>query len=227
MAAMPRFLQVISLGEESSQVNAAVNAPARALLVLWAASLTWIDQTEFVEYGRAYSLERFLLSAFTYAVLRPRLAQGGHPRWSPLPSARFWVRIVLCLFVVALALAWPLKVYLEATRGTPLPSQVRSVGLAYLTWLALILAPVVEEVVYRGAICLALWIALGPWCAVLLSGAAFTYLHVSYGNFAPNHLAAGVILSWAFVKSRQLWLAIVLHGLGNLLVLVGDLLLLQ
>jgi membrane protease YdiL (CAAX protease family) len=80
---------------------------------------------------------------------------------------------------------------------------------------SLVLAPVVEEAVYRFALCVPLVPLLGvPWTCVV-SGAAFVLLHVVYGNLAPNHLLAGVALAWVFLCSGSLLLSIVLHSLGN------------
>lgn len=217
---MERLQAALSLSDRR------IPAPLSLRIGLLIVALTVFSQDleHFVEYDRAYSRGRLLLGLVPWLCLVPSWREPGRPLIAPLPSVRFWIGSVLVLFALSLVFAYPYFAYLEAIDGAYPPSVVRLTGVGEYARVALVQAPVFEELVYRGAICLALWIALGPWPAVLLSGAAFTWLHVAYGNFFPNHIVAGLILSWAFVKSRQLWVAIALHAAGNLLSMVVDLL---
>ena len=60
----------------------------------------------------------------------------------------------------------------------------------------LIEAPLVEELIYRWALVTALAAVGLRWTAVVISGAAFGYLHVRYGVAAPNNVAAGFVFAW-------------------------------
>ncbi len=149
------------------------------------------------------------------------LCRGQAPaiglRCKPEPSLQFWGVAVLALAVlsaVVLGLGGAWLWY----RGDPLPpSLFRSTADMWPTFQRSVLrAPVSEELVYRLALCVPVVVTLGPWRAILISGVAFAYLHQVYGNFALNHVAAGFILSWSYVRSGCLWIPIMLHALGNL-----------
>jgi membrane protease YdiL (CAAX protease family) len=75
---------------------------------------------------------------------------------------------------------------------------------------------VTEEVVYRGVLCSALRDHLSEWWVIAIGGAAFSVLHIIYGNAAPDNLIAGFFLAWAYIKSSTILIPILLHGLGNL-----------
>src|SRR5439155_10185900 len=83
-----------------------------------------------------------------------------------------------------------------------------------------VFAPVLEEAVYRLALCVPLAVWLGPWRAIVVSGLAFAGLHVAYGNPSPENLVGGLFLAWAYLKSESIVVPVVLHSLGNLCVLI-------
>lgn len=131
---------------------------------------------------------------------------------------------VAVLFVAAVA-AW------GVARGEPFvigPSEIPRWGpLWYFFLYGVILAPLQEEVVYRG-------ILLGPmrgqrpgWEIVVLSGVVFSLLHLVYGRptiTAPYYFAAGGILGWVYLRGGHLWIAVAIHAGGNTAVAVKDLL---
>lgn len=80
---------------------------------------------------------------------------------------------------------------------------------------ACVRAPLIEELPYRLGVCTFLVVAWGPRGAILVSGLAFGYLHVIYGNPGPDNLLAGYLLAWAFLRSGSLLVPLVLHSLGN------------
>ena len=141
-------------------------------------------------------------------------------RLKPLPGGAYWLKATVVLGLVvggvcAAALGFSHLV------GSPLAvkSMFRSpqdfgpflVG-------ACLIAPLTEEVVYRGALCVPARAALGTWATVALSGVTFAALHVLYGNPAPDNAVAGFVLAWAYLRSSSLAVPIVLHALGNLCV---------
>lgn len=83
----------------------------------------------------------------------------------------------------------------------------------------LVLAPLTEELVYRAVALPGLAAVFGTRLAVFLSGPLFYALHVVYERqwFLFHYFVAGWLLSWAFVARGKLWVAIVLHALGNVL----------
>jgi membrane protease YdiL (CAAX protease family) len=85
-----------------------------------------------------------------------------------------------------------------------------------------VVAPVLEEVLYRLALCVPLAVWLGPWTAIVVSGLAFAGLHVAAGNPSPENLVGGLFLAWAYLKSESIFVPVLLHSLGNLCALAGQ-----
>ena len=89
---------------------------------------------------------------------------------------------------------------------------------------ALVCAPIVEELVYRGFAIPALAAGFGRRGAIFLSGPVFYLLHLAYGKPPElvHYTIAGWILAWAYVRTGRLWVPIALHALGNLLMGFDD-----
>ena len=92
-------------------------------------------------------------------------------------------------------------------------------------WTSLLLAPLAEEILYRGLVVSALREALPRWTVVIASGILFYLLHLAYGKDwrLLHYIPAGMILAWAFLATRKLWVPILLHFLGNVLMGIDDL----
>ena len=92
-------------------------------------------------------------------------------------------------------------------------------------WTALLLAPLAEEILYRGVVVPALQESFPAWMVIVASGILFYLLHLSYGKDwrLLHYIPAGMILTWAFLATKQLWVPILLHFLGNVLMGVDDL----
>jgi membrane protease YdiL (CAAX protease family) len=93
-----------------------------------------------------------------------------------------------------------------------------------------VLAPLVEELIYRGILVAALAQLAGPARAIVASGMAFVLLHLLYERpawWAPFYFATGMLFAWAFVRSQSLVAPLVLHSLGNLVAWSKDWLILE
>jgi membrane protease YdiL (CAAX protease family) len=89
----------------------------------------------------------------------------------------------------------------------------------------IIIAPVFEELVYRSLAVPALAGWLGNGWAIFLSGPLFYFLHfIIYGRpwFLFHYALAGWILAWAFIRCNKVWVPIILHCLGNVLMGSGQ-----
>lgn len=91
---------------------------------------------------------------------------------------------------------------------------------------ALILSPIIEEILYRGLLCPPIAALAGSWCAIFVSGSLFAAVHFARGNPAPTNFVAGFFLAWVFLKSESIVLPMIVHALGNLVVGLCHLLLL-
>ena len=55
--------------------------------------------------------------------------------------------------------------------------------------------------------------------AIAASGVIFAALHFVYGNPSPENAVGGLFLAWAYLKSETIVVPVLLHALGNSLVL--------
>lgn len=139
------------------------------------------------------------------------------------PSGWFWLRGMCWLGALVLlfsALSYLASVWL----GAPLPTTSifqREEDLWHFLWHAVLVAPVMEELLYRGVLCSSLRAVLGPRGTIAVSGAWFGALHFAYANPGPDNFIAGYLLAWAYLRSGALWLPIALHAGGNLCVWLG------
>lgn len=84
---------------------------------------------------------------------------------------------------------------------------------------SLLLAPLVEEVVFRGALCQSLRKRMGAAWATTGSALAFAALHAQPALW-PRFILLGVILALAFERTRSLYPAICPHAVYNGAVIV-------
>jgi membrane protease YdiL (CAAX protease family) len=140
----------------------------------------------------------------------------------PAQGWRRWGWLTLLIgSAVAICIAMGIGILWLLGRDVPVHATApRDIGVALLRMC--VIAPVLEETIYRLAICLPLTISLGPWPAILVSGTVFAILHVVYGNPSPENLVGGFFLAWAFLKSASIAVPVVLHSLGNLCALAAQ-----
>lgn len=93
-------------------------------------------------------------------------------------------------------------------------------GLAGTLLVAGVVAPFVEELVFRGLLYRWLRERIGFWGAIIISAFAFSVLHGIPG-LIPAIAALGVVLALIYEKSGSLWPAIVAHGTYNTVVTIG------
>jgi membrane protease YdiL (CAAX protease family) len=179
-----------------------------------------------------YEARRFLLVlavAVAFALLSRQPPSEWGLRLRPAPSLRWWGRATL---IVAAGLAAFFVVAYFVMRAVvgeirlPLLFHDRS---AIPQWLlhACVLAPLVEEGIYRFALCTPLAPTLGRWPTILLSGLLFALLHHRYGVPGIDNQIAGFVLAWSYLRSGALWIPVLLHSLGNLSVVAAHLALLE
>jgi membrane protease YdiL (CAAX protease family) len=89
------------------------------------------------------------------------------------------------------------------------------VGIALGLVLLVVIAPLGEELLFRGVLLpwMATWTT--PSMAVLLSALVFAVCHLHYGTGVVLILVAGVVLGWARVRTGRLRASVALHALLN------------
>jgi len=115
-----------------------------------------------------------------------------------------WLALLASVMgLIALAIFTSLRTWLA------LPDFVQ--GISGLL-LMLIVAPMIEELLFRGVVYRLLREAFGVWLAIGLSALCFASMH---GVMISPQLFGGLIFAWAYEYSRNLWVPIVLHIAGN------------
>jgi membrane protease YdiL (CAAX protease family) len=105
----------------------------------------------------------------------------------------------------------PIQQVVEATRlGVP--------GSLLLLFGTVLLAPIGEELLFRGFLLPRLLVQKGPVWAVGVSAVVFALLHPQYGLYMPVVLVYGIVLGWARVRTGGLAAPILLHMTINAVV---------
>ncbi|WP_051938320.1 CPBP family intramembrane glutamic endopeptidase [Ghiorsea bivora] len=84
--------------------------------------------------------------------------------------------------------------------------------------LMVVLAPIVEELIFRGLLYRMLRERWGVWLSVTVSAAFFSLIH--HGMLLSPQLIGGIIFALAYEWSRSLWVSIGLHMGANAAVYV-------
>ncbi len=81
--------------------------------------------------------------------------------------------------------------------------------------LVVVIAPVAEEVVFRGVVLGAMAERWGIWTSITVTSVVFAMSHLNWTTLLPTMLL-GVAAGWLAVRRPSLWPAITLHALYNL-----------
>jgi membrane protease YdiL (CAAX protease family) len=138
-------------------------------------------------------------------------------RWGLWPAAVVGAYAALIAYQLALLLIARFGVDTsDLMEGNTLPV---SGEVSMVTWIVLgiavvIVAPVAEELFFRGLIFRALGGLLPMPIAYMISGAVFALFHLNLSVIVPFALI-GVIFAWAFWNSGSLWTTIGAHATVN------------
>ena len=106
----------------------------------------------------------------------------------------------------------------RAPGWTPSTSPASSRALGATSWamalIAAVLAPLAEEVAFRGYLLSALRTHLRPGVAIAASSVLFAAMHLDPVRF-PAVLFLGVFLGWLAWRSGSLWPAVAAHAVNN------------
>jgi membrane protease YdiL (CAAX protease family) len=120
------------------------------------------------------------------------------------------------------------------TPPSPLPEAGDRLGLALNLVAAAVVAPIGEELFFRGYATTAWLRAIGPWPAILRGGLFFAFAHVltlagaaTFGEAAGQAFVAfavrvpvAIALGWLFVRTRSIYPTVALHATFNALPLL-------
>jgi membrane protease YdiL (CAAX protease family) len=108
----------------------------------------------------------------------------------------------------------------EPVQQSLLPSPQDSLGVVLvLAILVVVVAPITEDILFRGVLFASLRRHVGVHLSALLSGAIFAVVHIEVLASQPLGLGgltlAGVLLAYAFHYTKSLHVAIVMHAVYN------------
>ncbi|MEO7073553.1 MAG: type II CAAX endopeptidase family protein [Rhodanobacter sp.] len=160
----------------------------------------------------------------------PRLWPGRTPPGFGVCAVPQW-RWLLIAVLVGLLAPWLGGVITHVlARGHEVGQNVEQIvrnaplgGRIALAVLAISIAPVAEELLFRGVLLSALIPRCGLPVGALLSAAAFAAIHLPglgwHWYALPQLLLLGVALAWLRVHGHSLWPAVLAHGVHNALAL--------
>lgn len=196
-----------------------------AVLYGWA----WVNDADFkVLMAQQTSgignmqIEPFIISSATSSLLT--IALFGLLKWTDTPRSYLRTRPWAVLFwVVLLTLGTILpSIWLQEVLQLSMPERLEQHFMRLLEnrwgYLVLgILAPVVEEVVFRGAILRVLlhfFRRQRHWAAIVVSALFFGLIHMNSAQFLHAFLM-GILLGWLYCRSDSIVPGIVLHWVNN------------
>lgn len=170
-----------------------------------------------------YALSRLLGLGIIVLFLRKysvKLRQLGFKKF------RFWHSLALVLLaVVALIVATSVIIVVLSKLAPSLDlaqdqeivfTQAKAVGEIALAFVALVvIAPIVEEIVFRGFMLPTFAKKFGWRPAVLMTSLLFGLVHWQL-NVGIITFIMGLLLAWLYKKTGSLWPAILFHSLKNL-----------
>ena len=136
---------------------------------------------------------------------------SGSALWAIPAAVLVMLAIVITYGAVIDALGWSEELEVEFFDD-------RRIGvLAAASALAILAAPLVEELFFRGFVMQGLMRHMTPVKAALLSSVLFALAHVRPVTYAPIFLI-GLVLAFLFLKTRSLPLAMAAHAIYNAVV---------
>ena len=143
-------------------------------------------------------------------------------RWCPV--SRNWVRerqwlsflwtILLALGLI-LPLTWVMEQLPKSWTVNDIPQMEEMVKTTSGYFAIAMLAPLAEEIVFRGAIIRALlnW-RDNRWLAIIISALFFSAIHMNPAQM-PSAFVIGCLLGWIFVRTNSIALCCILHWINN------------
>lgn len=143
---------------------------------------------------------------------------------------KFWENIALLVvagYLISLAASSIVMIItgaVDSNNEQLIQEQMRSFPVLMI-FTAVIYAPIVEEIVFRGAIYRTLEPKFGFWISGLIAGLSFGMIHVIdsllTGNFADvlyllQYGGIGILFCYAYRVNRSIYSSMVLHFINNL-----------
>lgn len=182
-----------------------------------------------------YFIRSVVVIAFYAAILAP-VVVSAHRQGLRLSEAvglrpvRLGTLVGLTVFSVfaarLAAIAWSIMastLHLQLPGGATDITRVfgpSAMGVAVTVLVAIVVGPIVEEIVFRGVAFAQLERVQGMAGGIIGSSVLFGLLHVNPLELIPL-MFAGALFAWVFQSSRSLWTAIAAHAAFNSIAVVA------
>ncbi|MEZ4299509.1 MAG: type II CAAX endopeptidase family protein [Polyangiaceae bacterium] len=172
----------------------------------------------------ALELGLFLVVLGAHRVFAGRGVKLGFARVRPVRAAGVGALSYLLVWPVLVVVLVPLSSLFEKlglpNQTHPIVDQLQAAGndprtLAMWLVIAAVLAPLLEEAVFRGALQSALQGRLGGVFALIATALLFAIIHPQVGLGLVGVLVLGLMLSLVRLHERSLWPGVVLHAINN------------
>jgi len=179
-------------------------------------------------HERALMYINAFITQLSFVLLIWTLKKIRHWEWSDFGWQAVPLRKILKRVFGVYVLTWVINIcyalVLYQHGLTPPTTDVYTKLLGQTTWYTLILnlllagvlAPFVEETLFRGVIFGGLQTYLGKWTAAVISAAIFSGLHLQIYGFFPRFIL-GIALVFLYDKSKSLYPSVALHALNNII----------
>jgi len=178
-------------------------------------------------HERALMYLNAFITQLSFILLIWTLKKIRHWEWSDFGWQAVPLNKILKTVSGVYALTWVINIsyaFVLYQHGlTPPTTDVYTKLLGQTTWYTLILnlllagvlAPLIEETLFRGVIFGSLQAYFGKWTAAVVSAAIFSGLHLQVYGFFPRFIL-GIALVYLYDKYKSLYPAVALHSFNNI-----------
>ncbi len=182
----------------------------------------WVGDGSSIEAMLEIAAKLLAVGAVTALVLRrnrENWRQLGLLGFAPITLGVGFVPIVFSIPIFVSEIDNLLRALLPQADGLDdwnvLPDIGQLVGTSWAgVALAVVIAPLTEEIVFRGVILRGLLGRWRPWIAIVASALLFALMHLNPAQ-APVAFAVGLALGWIYTRTRSLGLCVLGHALNN------------
>lgn len=146
------------------------------------------------------------------------LGPGGLAEtFPPLARRSAWAAAPLVAGIalsVSIAWVWLLRAAVAPSDESPESKAMSGAMILF----AIAIAPVLEELLCRGALWAAVRRITGPKQTILVTSAVFALLHALNGGFfleLPHRFVVGLFLGWLRLRGNSVWPTVLAHALHN------------
>jgi membrane protease YdiL (CAAX protease family) len=161
-----------------------------------------------------YSLGMGISFSIIYTIWQKKTGRFSFPIFRF--NRRLLPSLILCTLALLFGIVTPLANLIplsESMRKLMLEFGAQTGILAFITMV--VIAPVVEELIYRGIILDGLIRKYSPWKAILISSLIFGLVHLNPWQLITGFVI-GIFIGWAYYYTRNLAVCIAIHATANL-----------